>query len=168
MKRYVFLIAMTMCCIASFGQQRNNTLDSLNNEVKELTQKVSSLDHELKFLSLSYDLYRINTDLTLFSEEIRITGNEVKNLIYRDYYKYDIYKSYKDNYDVSMKKLNVFEELIKSAQYKYDAFCTTYSLYEVELNNFKGSWGYIKAGYVYLQKTLEMYKIYLDTYEEAL
>lgn len=169
MKKELMIAAILLAnCIASFGQQSNDTSGTPDNEVEELTQKVSSLEHELKFLGLSYDLYRLNTDISLFADRTRITSNEVKSLINGNDHSYSLYKSYKDNYDVSMQRLKAFESLMASVKFKYEAFCSKFPFSEVELNNLKESWKSVETGFNYLQTSMDMYKFCIDFYEKNL
>lgn len=51
-----------------------------------LTQRVDSLEHELSYIKLSYELYTLNNDLSIFNNDIGVRTNAIQINIYISFF----------------------------------------------------------------------------------
>lgn len=65
MKKLLFLCLFALTFCSGFAQSQK---PQENNQV--LVQRIDSLEHELSYLKLSYDLYTLNSDMKMAASEI--------------------------------------------------------------------------------------------------
>ena len=65
MKKFLFLCLFALFFCSGFAQSQK---PQENNQA--LVQRIDSLEHELSYLKLSYDLYTLNSDMKMAANEI--------------------------------------------------------------------------------------------------
>ncbi len=65
MSRFIISIVFVLSIISVQAQSLNN-----QEETQSLVQRVDSLEHELSYLKLTYELGTLNLDITTFSSEV--------------------------------------------------------------------------------------------------
>ena len=78
MKKLFFTLLVLVLSIFSVNAQSQNSQEKMQT----LVQRVDSLEHELSYLKLSYELSTLNSDITLFSNEINIKTLEIQLDLY--------------------------------------------------------------------------------------
>ena len=101
MKKFLFVFALLLSIFSFQAKSQDIKL-----ELDSLNQKVDSLEHELLFLKLSYEITTINTDISLISNEVYnqfsdiklaiYTGNYNKKSLSHDELMYEQYNKFKD------------------------------------------------------------------------
>ena len=151
---------------ACTGRQTCQGADS-TKEIS-LTQRIDSLEHELSYIKLSYELYTLNNDLSTFKNEIGIASNAIQINIYTRNFDYELYKSYKDNYEANKDKLLSFQELIEAKKTYFWLKIITYPYTENEKKMLLLSYTTIDKGYSALESSLKLMKVCLDMYKDSL
>ena len=147
--------------------QTDETIDN-TKELKALVQRVDSLEHELSFLKLSYDMNKLNSDLNMFINELNNTSNDLKLSIYTRNCDYDVYEAYKKNYESVLDKMAAFERLIESSKFNFELRILKYPYSENEMKLLKASYNIIDYSYTSLKAAKDLYKVALETYRDAL
>lgn len=169
--RVLVLIVVLLCTpIAHAQKEGSSSMVAPADSTKEisLTQRIDSLEHELSYIKLSYELYTLNNDLAVFKNNIGITTNEIQINIYERNFDYKLYSAYKDNYEANKDKLLSFQELIKAKKTYFWLKITTYPYFENEKELLLASYMTIDNGYSALESSLELMKVCLDMYKESL
>lgn len=133
-----------------------------------LIQRIDSLEHELSYIKLSHELYKLINDLAVFNNNIGITINRIQIDIYGQNFDYKLYKAYKDNYAVNKNKLLSLQELIEIKKNLFSIKITTYPYSEKEKDLLLTSYMTIDNGYSALESSLKLMKVCLDMYKESL
>lgn len=169
--KVLVLIVVLLCTpIAHAQKEGSSSMVAPADSTKEisLTQRIDSLEHELSYIKLSYELYTLNNDLAVFKNNIGITTNEIQINIYERNFDYKLYSAYKDNYEANKDKLLSFQELIKAKKTYFWLKITTYPYSENEKELLLASYMTIDNGYSALESSLKLMKVCLDMYKESL
>ena len=78
MKKIFCTLLVLVLSIFSVNAQSQNSQEKMQT----LVQRVDSLEHELSYLNLTYELSTLNSDMTLYSNAIDIESLEIKFNIY--------------------------------------------------------------------------------------
>lgn len=170
-KRALVLIVVLLCTSIAYAQKEDSSsMVAPADSTKEisLTQRIDSLEHELSYVKLSYELYILNNDLAVFKNNIGITTNEMQINIYERNFDYKLYKAYKDNYEANKEKLLSFQELIETKKTYFWLKITIYPYSENEKKLLLASYMTIDNGYSALESSLKLMKVCLDMYKESL
>ncbi len=170
-KRTLVLIVVLLCTPIAYAQKEGSfSMVAPADSTKEvsLTQRIDSLEHELSYVKLSYELYALNNDLAVFRSDIGITTSAIRLNICERNFDYKLYKSYKDNYETSKEQLLSFQELIETKKTYFWLKITIYPYSETEKNLLLASYMKIDKGYSALESSLKLMKVCLDMYKESL
>ena len=74
MKKIFCTLLVLVLSIFSVNAQSQNSQEKMQT----LVQRVDSLEHELSYLNLTYELSTLNSDMTLFSNAIDIKSLEIQ------------------------------------------------------------------------------------------
>ena len=136
--------------VLSFSSVYAQSNDS-QKEIQTLVQRVDSLEHELSYLRLTYELNTLNSDITMFANEVY-----TKSIAIQQYY------------ETCQRKKQSISELIEAKKTLYLIKVITYPYSESELKTLKASYNVINDAYGSLGKSMELLKIVIDTYNEFL
>lgn len=170
-RKSLALIVVLLCTTITYAQEDNSSfMVAPADSTKEisLTQRIDSLEHELSYIKLSYELYTLNNDLSTFKNEIGIASNAIQINIYTRNFDYELYKSYKDNYEANKDRLLSFQELIEAKKTYFWLKIITYPYTENEKKMLLLSYTTIDKGYSALESSLKLMKVCLDMYKDSL
>lgn len=170
-KRALVLIVVLLCTPIAYAQKEGSfSMVAPADSTKEISliQRIDSLEHELSYVKLSYELYTLNNDLAVLKNDINITTNNIQIDIYRQNFNYRLYKAYKDNYELNKEKLLLLQELIENKKTYLWHKITIYPYSENEKNLLLSSYMLIDNGYSALESSLKLMKVCLDIYKESL
>ena len=170
-RKELVLILVLLCTTIAYAQKNDSSfMVAPADSTKDisLTQRVDSLEHELSYIKLSYELYTLNNDLSTFKNEIGIASNAIQINIYTRNFDYELYKSYKDNYEANKDKLLSFQELIEAKKTYFWLKIITYPYTENEKKMLLLSYTTIDKGYSALESSLKLMKVCLDMYKDSL
>ena len=73
-------------------------------EVHALVHRVDSLEHELSYLKLTYELYTLNSDLTMFANEVYTKSIAIQLDLYNRNFNSKLGQSYQQYYESCLHK----------------------------------------------------------------
>lgn len=170
-RKELVLILVLLCTTIAYAQKNDSSfMVAPADSTKDisLTQRVDSLEHELSYIKLSYELYTLNNDLSIFNNDIGVRTNAIQINIYTHNFDYKLYKAYKDNYEATKDKLLSYQDLIETKKTYFWLKIITYPNTEVEKKLLLSSYMTIDKGYSQLESSLKLMKICLDMYKDSL
>lgn len=170
-ERALVLIVVLLCTPITYAQKEGlSSMVAPADSTKEISLilRIDSLEHELSYIKLSYELYTLNSDLAVFKNDIGIATNAMQINIYTRNFDYELYKSYKNNYEVNKDRLLSFQELIETKKTYFWLKIITYPYTEDEKKILLSSYTIIDKGYSALESSLKLMKICLDMYKKSL
>lgn len=160
MKNFVLLLFFTLF-ISSLNAKGENS----ESEMKILAQKVDSLDHELAFLKISYELHMLNAEINTFINQVDIKSTNILLFIADRHYTYDLWDKYKKLYESSKRNKESIYELINAKGDLLYLMSLKYNFSKSEQDNLIACYSAIKSSFNlldisldYLKSTLEVYK----------
>lgn len=162
-KRFYALLVFVLSIISVNAQSQNS-----QEEMQTPVQRVDSLEHELLYLKLAYELSTLNSDMALFINEIDIKSLGIQlNISNRNFnsqlgYVYQLY------YKSCQEKKQAISELIETEKTFFVLKVITYPFSESEMNALKAKYKVIDKAYESIGKSMELLKIVMDAYNESL
>lgn len=146
----------------------NAQSQNLQDEMKTLVQRVDSLEHELSYQRVCYELYTLNSDISMFANEVYTKSIAIQLDIYSRNFNYRLGNSYKEYYEGCLRKKKSYSELIEAKKTFFALKVMTYSYSESELNALMASYNLINDGYSVLESSINLLKISIDAYNELM
>lgn len=153
--------------VLSFSSVHAQSDDS-QKEIQTLVQRVDSLEHELSYLRLTYELNTLNSDITMFANEVYTKSIAIQLDLYNRNFRSKLGDSYRRYYESCKRKKQSISELIEAKKMFFTIKVITYPYSESELNTLKASYNVINDAYDSLGKSMELLEIVIDTYNEFL
>lgn len=165
MKKFllVFLLFSTSLTLSKVYADVNNVPN-----IRIGTEKVDSLEHQLDFLKLSYEVYTLNTDLKLFTSDVNSQIKDMKISIYHHDCDRDMYRMYSRMYDAYRENLESTKGLIESKQGLFVAMMISREWSDSELSVLTQSYDMTKGLYHQAELVLDMMKDVLDIYRKRI
>lgn len=153
-----------MLSIFSVNAQSQNSQE----KKQTLVQRVDSLEHELSYLKLTYELSTLNSDMTLFSNAINIKSLEIQLNLYNRNFNSQLGYAYQRYYKSCQERKQSISELIESKKTFFVLKVITYPFSESEMNTLNASYNVIDNAYESIGKSMELLKIVVDAYNKSL
>ena len=164
-EKFFSLAVMLIFSVAVFAQESFST-DSVKLENTKLTQRVDSLEHELAYFKLSYEIHKLNTDLEIFSNGINNSSNSVQLNLYAKTNFYPLYKAYKQNYDASLTKMDAYKELINASKKDFMFRIRNEQYSDDERYLLMNSYDLIDKAWTALEAAMNNFKVSLEAYKD--
>lgn len=164
MKKIFYTFLVLVLSIFSVNAQSQNSQEKMQT----LVQRVDSLEHELSYLKLTYELSTLNSDMTLFSNEIHSKSLEIQLYLYNKNFNSQLGNAYQQYYKSCQEKKQSISELIEAEKTFFVLKVITYPFSESEMNALKAKYKVIDKAYDSLSKSMELFKIVMDAYNESL
>ncbi len=164
MKKIFYTLLVLVLSIFSVNAQSQNSLE----EMQTLVQRVDSLEHELSYLKLTYELSTLNSDMTLFSNAIDIKSLEIQLNLYNRNFNSQLGYAYQRYYKSCQEKKQSISELIEAKKTFFILKVITYPFSESEMNTLNASYNVIDNAYESIEKSMELLKIVVDAYNKSL
>lgn len=164
MKKIFYTFLVLVLSIFSVNAQSQNSQEKMQT----LVQRVDSLEHELSYLKLTYELSTLSSDMTLFSNEIHSKSLEIQLYIYNRNFNSQLGNAYQQYYKSCQEKKQSISELIEAEKTFFVLKVITYPFSESEMNALKAKYKVIDKAYDSLSKSMELFKIVMDAYNESL
>lgn len=157
---------VTLALILSFFSI--NAQSPEQEEIKTLTQRVDSLEHELTFLQLKYELSELINEMSFFEGSVNRASLTLQIYCAQNNYDFDLYESIKGNYLASKERFDSFPESIDILK-EYVAFInTTHSLSENEKGLLISKCNTLDTELRLVESSLTVYKNVLELYKKGL
>ena len=164
MKKIFCTLLVLVLSIFSVNAQSQNSQEKMQT----LVQRVDSLEHELSYLNLTYELSTLNSDMTLFSNAIDIKSLEIQLNLYNRNFNSQLGYAYQRYYKSCQKKKQKISELIEAKKTIFVLKVITYPFSESEMNTLKASYNVIDNAYESIESSMELLKIVVDAYNNSL
>ena len=106
MRKFLFFLVCVLSSISIQAQSQNS-----RTEVHALVHRVDSLEHELSYLKLSYELETLYTDMTIFSNEMYGRATDIRLMRLSGNYDSELAESYEGYYNSCKRKKQSIDEL---------------------------------------------------------
>lgn len=163
MRTLIFLIISSFLYFSM--QVKAQSTDEQTN-IESLTQRVDSLEHELSYLKLIYELNSLNSDISMFSNDVRITSAAIELNVYSRNFDYKLGKAYIQNYEACQDKMESLQELIKKSKEFFALKVISYPFTDKELGVLMASYNTIDSAYKHLESSMKLLKLSVDFYRK--
>ena len=137
-------------------------------EVQAFVQRVDSLEHQLSYLQLTYELYTLNSDITMFANEVYTKSIAIQFDLYNRNFNSKLGNSYLQYYESCIRKKQSISGLIEAKKKFFTLKVITYPYTESELNTLMASYNVINDAYDALEYSMNLLKITVDAYRERM
>lgn len=162
-KKFLFFFVFVLSFISVQAQSQDSKI-----EVQALVQKVDSLEHELSYLRLTYELYTLNSDIIMFANEVHTKSIEIQLNLYNRNFNSKLGNSYQQYYEVCLRKKQSISDLIEAKKKFFTLKVMTYPYTESELNTLMAGYNVIDDAYNTLEHSMNLLKITVDAYKELM
>ena len=137
-------------------------------EVHALVHRVDSLEHELSYLKLTYELYTLNSDITMFANEVYTKSIAIQLNLYNRNFNSKLGQSYQQYYESCLHKKQSIYGLIEAKKKFFTLKVITYPYTESEQDTLMASYNVIDDAFDTLEHSMSMLKITIDAYKELM
>lgn len=163
MRKFLFFFVYALSFIPIQAQSQDSQIG-----VQALIQRVDSLEHELSYLRLTYELYTLNSDITMFANEVYTKSIEIQLDLHNRNFNSKLGNSYKQYYESCLRKKQSISVLIEAKKKFFTLKVITYPYTESELNTLMAGYNVIDDAYETLEHSLNVLKITVDAYKEQM
>ena len=164
MKKIFYTLLVLVLSIFSVNAQSQNSQEKMQT----LVQRVDSLEHELSYLKLTYELNTLNSDMKLFLNEINIKSLEIQLNLYNRNFNSQLGYAYQRYYKSCQEKKQSISELIEAKKTFFILKVITYPFSESEMNTLKASYNVIDNAYELIGSSMKLLKFVVDAYNKSL
>lgn len=160
MRKFIFFFVFVHSFISIQAQQSQDS----QMEEQALVQRVDSLEHELSYLKLTYELYTLNSDITMFANEVYTKSVSIRLDLYNRNFNSKLGNAYQQYYESCLDKQQSILNLIEARKKSFALKVIIYPYTESELNVLMASYNVIDDAYGTLEQSMNMLKITIDAY----
>ena len=164
MKKLVLVICTLLCANVLFAQENITKEKDLEAVVDSLSAKLNELQHNYDYLYCQHLLDEFNHSQTQESNSILIRTNQLKIDIYHGRFNYDLYNSYKRNYNAAMEKLDASKGKAESLKKLVTLKMITSNFSENELRVLQQGLKLFDYAINSVESALELYDLYIKEY----
>lgn len=165
MIRLIYIVISSIILVFPFDSEAQTNTES---KIEELSVKIDSLTHQIDYIKMSYEVYVLNTDLKIFTQDVNSQIKDMKMNIYHHDCDRDMYRMYSRMYDAYRDNLESRKELIESKQRLFIVMMISREWSEKELNVLTQSYDMTKGIFHQAELTLDMMKDILDIYHKRI
>ena len=163
----MFRIMISMLFVLAIINAKAHSTNSQDEE-SSLVQRVDSLEHELSYLKLRYDLSTLKANIEMFSNDVNTKALAVKlDLCDRNFDK-QLGEAYKRFYEACLEKQDSLSELVDTTNTSFTLKVGTYPYTELELNELLLYYTVINDAYKSLENSMDILKLTIDAYWKLL
>ena len=163
MNKFLCFLVFVLSSFSVHAQSQDS-----REEIQILTQRVDSLEHELSYLKLTYELNTLNSDITIFANEVYTKSIAIQLDLYNQNFNSVLGDSYQRYYDSCQRKKQSMSELIEAKKTFFTLKVITYPYTESELKTLMASYNVINDAFDTLKSSMDVLKITIDTYNKLL
>ena len=154
-----FIFALSFFTAQAVSQNDKKDISTIS-----LSQKVDSIEHELSYLKMSYELSSLNNDIAMFANEIYTKSLAIQLNIQSRCLDRRLTKSYTEFYDSCKNRQNSISELITAKKTFFILKYSTSDFSKEESNVLLSNYNNIDVVYNYLVNSMSLLKVSLETY----
>ncbi|WP_288308024.1 hypothetical protein [uncultured Muribaculum sp.] len=163
MRTVLSFLVSVLSFISIQAQSQNSQM-----EMQALVHRVDSLEHELSYLKLTYELYTLNSDIIMFANEVYTKSIAIRLDLYNRNLNSKLGNSHQQYYESCLRKKQSISGLIEAKKKFFTLKVITYPYTESELNTLMAGYNVIDDAYDTLEHSLNMLKITVDAYKELM
>lgn len=169
MKRLICIAWLALVATLTFkGVSAHAQSQNSQKDVQILAQRVDSLEHELSYLKLTYELNTLNSDITMFANDVYTKSIEIQlNYYNRNFYS-ALGNSYQRYYESCQHKKQAMSELIETRKMSFQIKVMTYPYTENELKTLNASYNVINYAFDTLETSMDVLKNAIKAYNKFL
>ena len=134
--------------------------------MQRLVQKVDSLEHELSYLKLTYELNTLNSDMIMFMNEMCTKAIGIRLDLYSRNINSKLSDINQQYYEACQDRKQAISELIEVKKTFFCLKVLTYPYSENELNVLMQQHDQINSAYDALEHSMDLLKSTIDAYSE--
>lgn len=161
MDKLFLCLFILLSSLSSYSQTQN-----IDAKLDSLVQRVDSLEHELSYLKLSYELASLNSDVTMFANEVDTKAIAIQLDLYNRNFDSRLASAYRRYYESCENKMQSFSELIEAKKTFFAVKVFTYPYSESELKTLLASYNVINNAYETLQRSMELLDLTIKEYRK--
>lgn len=163
MNKILFSLVFVLFSFPTYVYAQNSQED-----LRALIQKVDSLEHELSYLKLNYDLKTLNNDITALTNEVMLKCTEVKIDIYHRNFDSQYVDMHKGYYEMYQRQKGATLANIESTKklFHLKVLICPYSKEELDVLN--AYYDRIDVAYDGLELAIDYFKALTDGYAKNL
>lgn len=163
MKRFLCFSVFVLSFFSVHAQSQD-----MREEMQRLVQRVDSLEHELSYLNLTYELNTLNSDITIFADEVYTRFVAIKLDISNRNFNSELGDSYQQYYESCQNKKQSISELIEVKSLFFNLKVVTSSYSEDEVSMLKTRYNVINNAYDVLEHSMNLLRFVVDEYNKFL
>ena len=163
MRKFLFFLVCGLSSISIQAQSQNSQM-----EVHALVHRVDSLEHELSYLKLTYELYTLNSDITMFANEVYTKSIAIQLNLYNRNFNSKLGQPYQQYYESCLPQKQSICGLIEAKKKFFTLKVITYPYTESEQDTLMASYNVIDDAFDTLEHSMSMLKITIDAYKELM
>ena len=163
----MFRIMISMLFVLAIINAKAHSTNSQDEE-SSLVQRVDSLEHELSYLKLRYDLSTLKANIEMFSNDVNTKALAVKLDLYDRNFDKQLGEAYKRFYEACLEKQDSLSELVDTTNTSFTLKVGTYPYTELELNELLLYYTVINDAYKSLENSMDLLKLTIDAYWKLL
>lgn len=161
MKSIIISCFILISTFSGFSQNQN-----IDVKFDLLVQRVDSLEHELSYFKLSYELAALNSDITIFANEVYTKVIAIQLDLYNRNFNSRLASAYTKYYESCENKMHSLSELIEAKKTFFAVKIFTYPYSEGELYTLFASYNVINNVYESLQSSMELLELTIKEYRK--
>ncbi len=162
----ILLSVLVLFMASAFYSAHAQAQDS-QEEMRTLAQRVDSLEHELSYLQLDYQLYTLKSDIEMLKSEVVTKSIEIRLDFYNRNLDSGLCDSYNRLYEVYQSSKQSKSKLIDIMKLLFIVKKATSSYSESELDKLETYYNTIDSAYNTLEASMSMLKTCIDMYNES-
>lgn len=163
MNKFLCSIVLMLSVFSVHAQSQDS-----QEEMQILVQKVDSLEHELAYLRLTYELETLNSDIKMFANEVCTKYNTLRLELLGQNFNSILSAMYQQEYEVYQQQKQAFSELIEAKKTFFTLKVLTFPYSESELEVLSGQYSVLDKAYASIEASLNLLKITIDAYNDFL
>ena len=157
--KFLCLLVFMLSIFSGYAQSYDS-----REEMRTLVQRVDSLEHELSYLKLNYELDKLNLDIGRLANEIYINAINIRLAFYDHNFDLEFYNACQTQYEAYQATKVALAGKITSFKMLYNVKIVVYPYTENELNVLKSSYNLIDSAYNVLERSMNLLKTAIDEY----
>lgn len=163
MNKLLYSFVFVLSFFSAHAQSQNP-----QEEIQTLVQRVDSLEHELSYLKLTYELNALNSEIKMFANEVHSRYIAIKSDLLNQNFDSQLGASYQLYYETCQHQKQAISELIDAKKISFTLTIITHPYSENELSTLKSSSNLINSTYNSLEHSLKLLEITVNAYNESL